>query len=137
MTSQFFDMTSSSIFFFDVLLLLSSLITGSRFMSMSTLVLELWQFPFIRNWPEIQISEIYLSRFCWISGDWGKLGIPNLARKFLIKYYWMMQNAAAYCFYRLWVIKGKPTGGGVGGVVGVKLLPPKVRVQQSMPYDIM
>ena len=31
--------------------------------------------------------------FCSISGDWGELGIPNLARTTLIKCYWMLQNA--------------------------------------------
>ena len=39
--------------FFDVvLILLSSLVTVTSFMSISSLVLELWQFSFIRN-PEI------------------------------------------------------------------------------------
>ena len=32
-------------------------------------------------------SEISLSEFCLISGDWEELGIPNLARMFLIKGY--------------------------------------------------
>ena len=54
---------------------------------------KLWRFLFIRNWPEIWKLEIPLSEFCPISGDWGKLGIPNLARTFLIKCYWMLQNA--------------------------------------------
>ena len=44
---------------FDVVLfLLSSLVTGPTFMSISSLVLELWQFPFIRDWPEIRKSGI-------------------------------------------------------------------------------
>ena len=37
---------------------LSSLVTGPSFMSISSLVQELWQFPFIRDWLEIQKSEI-------------------------------------------------------------------------------
>ena len=93
-TSQFSNLTSTSIFFFDVVLfLLSSLVTGARFMSISSLVLELWQFPFIRDWPEIWKSEITTSEFCLISGGWSKIGIPNLTGTFQIKCYWMLQNA--------------------------------------------
>ena len=54
-----------------VLFLLSSLVTG--FMSISSLVLELWQSSFIRDWPEIRKSEIPPCEFCPISGDWGEL----------------------------------------------------------------
>ena len=92
MTSQFLDITSSSKFFDVVLFLLSILVTGPSFMSISSLVLELWQFPFIRDWPEIQKSEIPPSEFCPISGDWGELWIPNLARMSLIEFYWMLLN---------------------------------------------
>ena len=74
--------------FFDlVLFVLRSLNAGPSFMSISSLVLELWQFSLIRNWPEIRKSEIPPSEFCPISGDWGELGIPNLARMSLIKRY--------------------------------------------------
>ena len=74
--------------FFDlVLFVLRSLNAGPSFMSISSLVLELWQFSFIRDWPEIRKSEIPPSEFCPISGDWGELGIPNLARMSLIKRY--------------------------------------------------
>ena len=118
MTSQFSDMTSSSIFFDVVLFFLSSLVTGPSFMSISSLVLELWQFSFIRDWAEIRKSDITPSEFCPISGDRGELGIPNLARMSLMKCYQMLQNAS-YGFYRFWVIKGKPTG-------RVKLLPSPV-----------
>ena len=80
--------------FFDVVFfLLSNLVTGPSFMSISSLVLELWQFSFIRDWPEIRKSEIPPSEFCPISGDWGKLWIPNLAGMSPIKYYWMLQNS--------------------------------------------
>ena len=54
-------------------------------MSISSIVLELWQFSFIRNWPEIRKSEIALSEFCPISGDWKELGIPNLAQMSLLQ----------------------------------------------------
>ena len=90
--------------FFDaVLFLLSSLVTGPSFMSISLLVLELWQFSFIgidwksgsRKYPLGKISDT-------------KFG-TNLSNKMLL-------NAAkfqGYSFYCLWVIKGKPTGGGI------------------------
>ena len=117
MTSQFSDMLSKSIFFDVVLFLFSSLVTGRNFMSISSWVLELWQLSFIRDWPEIRKSEIPPFQFCPISGDWGELWVSNLARMSNR----MLLNAAkfrGYSFYRSWVIKGKPTGGG-----GVKLLP--------------
>ena len=96
-----------------VLFLLSNLVTFSSFMSISSLVLELWQFSFIWDWPKIQKSEIPPSEFCLISRDWGELGIPNLARMSLNK---ILLNAAkrqGYISYRFWVIKGKPIGGKI------------------------
>ena len=110
--SQSSGMTSSSNFFDLFLFLLSSLVTGPSVMSISSLVLELWQFSFIRHWPEIQKSDITLSGFCPISGDRRELGIPNLPQ--------MLPNVAkcqGYSFNCFWLIKGKPTE-------GVKLLPP-------------
>ena len=98
MTLQFCDMTSSSIFFNVVLFALSRLVAGSSFMSISSLVLKLWQFSFIKDWPEIRKSEIPPSEFCPISGDWGELWIPNLAQMSLIKCYWMLQNARVTAF---------------------------------------
>ena len=92
MTSQLSDTTSTSNFFDVVLFPLSSLVTGPSFMSISSLFLELWQFSFIGDWSEIRKSEIPPSKFCLISGDWGELWIPNLARKFLIECYWVLQN---------------------------------------------
>ena len=54
-------------------LTLFCLVTDRSFMSMSSLVLELWQFSFIRDWPEIRKLEIPPSEFFPISEDWGKL----------------------------------------------------------------
>ena len=98
MASQFADMTSSSNFLNFVLFLLSIIVTGSSFISISSLVLELWQFTFVRDWPEIRKLEIPPSEFCPISQDWGELGIPNLAPMTLIKFYWMLQNARVTVF---------------------------------------
>ena len=87
MTLQFADMTSSSNFFDVVFFLLLSLVAGPSFLPISLLVLELGQFSFIRNLPEIRKSEITLSEFCPISGEWGELRIPKLARISLMKCY--------------------------------------------------
>ena len=46
----------------------------------------------------MQKSEIPPSDFCPMSGDWDKLGIPNLAQMFLIKLYEMLQNARVTTF---------------------------------------
>ena len=67
-------------------------------MSVSWLVLELWQFLLIKDWPKIWKSEIPPPEFCPISGDWDELGIPNLARMFLIQCYYMLQNARVTAF---------------------------------------
>ena len=58
MTSQLFDIKSSSNFFNLSLFFLLGLATGSSFMSMSLLVLELWQLSFLRDWQEIWRLEI-------------------------------------------------------------------------------
>ena len=89
MTSQFADTTSLSKVSDVALFLLSSLVTGANFMSISS---------FIRDWPEIRKSEIPRFEFCPIPGDWGKSGIPNLTPISLIKCYWMLQNASLTAF---------------------------------------
>ena len=77
------------------LFFLSNLGTGSSFMSISSLVLELSQFP----WPEIRKLEIPPSEFGPISGDWGYLRIQNLAQMSIIKCYWILQNARFTAFF--------------------------------------
>ena len=98
MASQFIGMISSPNFFDVALFPLSDLVTGSSFMSISSLVLKLWQFSFIRDWPEIKKSEIPSPEFFPTSGDWSELEIPNLARIFRTTCYWMMQNATVTAF---------------------------------------
>ena len=92
MTSQFSNMMLSSTFLTLIVFPLSSFVTGPRFMSISWLVLELWQFSFLKNWPKIQKSDILPSLVRPMYGDWVKLDIPNLARMSLIKSYWILQN---------------------------------------------
>ena len=96
--------------FFDVVLfLLSRLVTGRSFMS--SLVLELWQFSFIRDWPEIQKLEIPQSEFCPTSGDWSELWIPNFARMSLIECYWILQNSRVTAFTVLELLRENQVGG--------------------------
>ena len=96
MTSQLCDMMSSLNFFEVALFLLSSLVAGPSFTSISLLVLELWQFPFIRDCPEIKKSEIPSFEFYPIS----KIE-ESLNTKFgmsIIKCYWMLQNTRVTAF---------------------------------------
>ena len=89
-------------------------------MSMSSLVLELQQFSFIRDWPEIRKLEILPSEFCLICGDWDELGIRNLARSFLTKCYWMLENARVFTVRE--ILREKQQG-------GVKLPPPPTQIR--------
>ena len=106
------EMTLSSKMFDANFFLLSSLVTGPRFMSISSLVLELWQFFFIRDWPEIRILEIPPSEFCPISGDCGELWISNLARMFLIECYWMLKSSRVTAFIAFELLREKQLEGG-------------------------
>ena len=107
--SQFSDMTSSSKFFDVVLFLLWSLITGLSFMSIPSLVVELWQFSFIRDWnTEIENTPLWVLPNIWRLGQVGdsKFG-TKVSNKILLN--------AAKCqgcsFHVFWVIKAKRTGG--------------------------
>ena len=42
--------------------------------------------------------KAFVAKFCPITGDWGKLGIPNLARMYLMKCYRMLQNYSVTAF---------------------------------------
>ena len=70
-----------------VLFLLWRLVDGLNSNSIPSLLLDLWQFSFIRDWPENRKSEIPSSEFCPISGDWGELMISNLTQMSLMKCY--------------------------------------------------
>ena len=72
--------------------------TSPNFTSIPLLALKLWQFFLIRDWPEIRKLEIHPLEFCSISGVWGKFEMSNLTRLFLIKCYWMLQNARVTAF---------------------------------------
>ena len=92
------------VFFFDIVVFfLSSLITGPRFMLMSLLDLDFWQFLFVRDWPKIRKSEILLSEFCLISGD--RKFVKNVSNEKLLD----AAKCQVYYFYHFWVIKEKTT----------------------------
>ena len=93
---------------------LSSLVTGQRFMSISSLVLELWHFLYkklIRN-LEIGNTSAWTLPNIWRLAQVRDTNFDtNISNKMLL-------NAAkcqGYSFYLFWVIKGNQAG--------VKLLP--------------
>ena len=90
-------------------------------MSIWSLILELWQFYFIRDWPEIRILGIPPSEFCPIPADWGKLWIPSLTRMCLIECYWMLLNLFRENQLR--------RGGGGGGKITTAPSPTQIRVK--------
>ena len=114
MTSQFADMTSSSDFFEDVLFFLSSLVTGQRFMSISS---WFWSYNnffkgLTRN-PEIGNTPTWVLLNIWRLGRGRDTRVgTNVSNEMFLN----VAKCQGYSFYRFWVIKGKWTGGGVGGV---------------------
>ena len=98
MTSQFADMTLSSNFFwrcFDSLVKFSccfklhvNIIAGSG-------VMTIFFYKRLNRNPEIRNTPVWVSPIIWKPGE---LGIPNLARMFLIKCSYMMQNAKVTAF---------------------------------------
>ena len=126
MTSKFADMTSSSNCFDIFMFFLSSLVTGPSFMSISSLVLELWLIFYKgldRN-PEIGNAPVWVLPNIW------RLGREKNT-KFGTKFSNEMLLNAAKCqgesFYRFSLIKGKPTEGE-----GVKLPPTQIRVKFAL-----
>ena len=113
--------------FFDVVLFpLSSLVTGSSFMSISSLVLELWHFSFMTRNPKIGNTSV-----CVLPNIWGVVQLrntkfgPNVSNK-------KLQNdndpKCHYNIYRFWVIKGKP-------ITGVKYPTSILRLKRlDLPY---
>ena len=73
------------------------------------------------DWSEIRKSKIPPSEFCPISGDWGKLGIPNLEPMSLIKCYWMLQNSRVTAYNLSELLRENQQG--------VKLPPTQIRIK--------
>ena len=96
-----------------------------KLLSISSLVLELWKFSFIRELPEIRKSETPPSEFCPTNGDWDVLWIPNLAIMFLIECYWMLQNSTVTAFAVFELLREDQLGEGK-----ITPLPTQIRVNK-------
>ena len=73
-----------------------SLVIGLSFMSISWLVLVLWQFSFIKDWPESgNQKNIWVLPNIW---RLGRVGNTKLGTNTLIKCYWMLRNARVTTF---------------------------------------
>ena len=107
MTSQYAEIS----IFWRYFVSLVNFSSGANFMSILSLVLKLWQFTVIRDWPETRQSEIPPSEFCQIFGDWGELWIPNLARVSLMKCYWMLPNDRVTTFTISELLRENQQGG--------------------------
>ena len=83
-TLEFAGMTPSSNFFWLCCVSLVKFGCWSRvhvnIMWLMILVLQLWQFSFIRDWPEIRKFEMPPSEFCPIFGDWNCEITPSQVR---------------------------------------------------------
>ena len=91
-------------FFFDIaVFVLSSLVTGPSFMSISWLAMEFWQFSFLKDWPEIRKLEIPLSEF------FSTKFRMNVSNKKIVN----IAKCQGYSFYRFWVITRKSNGGEI------------------------
>ena len=99
MTSQFTNIRYFH-FFWHCLLLLSSLFTGPSFMSISWVVLELWQT--IRHTPVYVLPNIW--KLGWVRDTTFGTNVSNKRLLNAAKY-------QGYSFDHYWVIKGKPIRG--------------------------
>ena len=112
MTRQLLNTTSSSKFFDVVLFLFSRLVTGPCFQSVSSLVLELWQFSLTKEFTRTLVignTPVWVFPNIWSLG-WvmdTKFG-TNVSNKMLLN----VAKLQGYSFYGFWVIKGKLTGSG-------------------------
>ena len=121
MTSQFSDITLSSIFFRCYFV---SPMKFSLFQVSCQYHHWFWSYDnFLWDWPEL------LSEFYPISGDWGKLGIPNLARVSLIKCYWMLQNARLTAFTVSELLRENQQG--------VKFPPQRIRLKNDKVEHVL
>ena len=126
MTSQLSE-NSSNLFDLAVFLL-SSLVTGPSFMSISSL--ELRKFLLIKDWLLDWRNLEIVNTPVWVLPSILRLEQvrdtefgPNISNKMLLN----ARKCQGYGFYRFWVIKRKPTGGG-------KITPP---TQISVKYWVL
>ena len=88
-------------------------LTGPSFMSISKLVLNLWEFLFVKDWLETRKLEIPSSDFWQISVIW-----HDVSNKMLLN----GGKCQGYSFYCFWVTKEKPISGW-----GKTIAPPQIR----------
>ena len=74
------------------------LVTFSYWFKFDVNIIIVSRVSFIRDWLEICKLETSPSEFCPISGNWGNLGIPNLTKMFLMKFYCICFNGRRYSF---------------------------------------
>ena len=125
-TPQIFYMTSSSNFFDVALFLLLSLVTGRSFISISSLLLELWQFSFIKDWPEIQTLETPPSEFLLNIWRLGRVRDTKFGTNVSNKMLWMLQNAKVTAFIVSELLRENQQG--VGGKITT---PTQIKVKLS------
>ena len=112
MTSQFFDMTSLSNFFWRCFVFLVNftywskfhvnIITGSRIMT-------IFFYKGLTRHPEIGITLVWVLPNIWrLARVMNTKFDTNVSNRMLLN----TANFQGYSFCHFWVIKGKPTGGG-------------------------
>ena len=107
MRSQFVEITSGS-FFDDLVFVLLSLATGLNYISMTSLLLELWHFLFTRDSPEIQkYTPVWT-----FPNLWRLMRVRDTKFSAIItdKVLRNSEKCQDCSFYHFWVIKGKPAG---------------------------
>ena len=98
------DITIKLAWLFFVSLVRLSYWSKFHFMSVSLLVLELWQFSFIRDWQENWKSVWVLTNICRLKQARDTKFGRNVSNKMLLN----ATKCQGYSFYHFWVIKGRP-----------------------------
>ena len=118
-------------FFGGALFLVSSLVIGPSFMSISLLFLDLWQFSFIKEWLEIWKSVITLCEFF--------RNIRRLGQVRDTKFGKNVSNVTECCksCKSCWVVKGKNPTDGAGGewLKITPSLPPRLGLRRNLKKD--
>ena len=131
MASQNVDMTSSSNYFLRYFVSLVKFSYWSKFhvniITGSGIMTVFFYKGLTRN-PEIGNTLV------WVLPNIVRLGQvrdtkfgTNVFNKMLLN----AEKSQGYSFYRFWVIKGKPTGVGTGGII---IPPNQISVNKSKPY---
>ena len=116
MTSQFSDMTSSSIFFWRCFVSLVRFSYWSKFhvnIITGSGIMTIFFYKGLTRNPEIGNTPVWVLPNIWRLGRVMDTNTgTNVSNRMLLN----AANFQGYSFYRFWVIKGKPTGEGVGKI---------------------